>query len=99
MSADDRISWFQATERQRQRNWAAPCPRAALAAVVLSCPMLGAASARRRRCGQRGRGPPRPARELAPIDLTGTWVSVVTEDWRWRMVTPPKGDVDAPASR
>jgi hypothetical protein len=28
----------------------------------------------------------------APIDLTGNWVSVVTEDWRWRMVTPPKGD-------
>ncbi len=28
----------------------------------------------------------------APIDLTGWWVSVVTEDWRWRMVTPPKGD-------
>lgn len=28
----------------------------------------------------------------APVDLTGTWVSVVTEDWRWRMVTPPKGD-------
>ncbi len=28
----------------------------------------------------------------APIDLTGYWVSVVTEDWRWRMVTPAKGD-------
>jgi hypothetical protein len=28
----------------------------------------------------------------APIDITGTWVSVVTEDWRWRMRTPPKGD-------
>ncbi len=28
----------------------------------------------------------------APIDLTGYWVSVVTEDWRWRMVTPSKGD-------
>src|SRR4051812_36998169 len=28
----------------------------------------------------------------APIDLTGYWVSVVTEDWRWRMLTPPKGD-------
>jgi len=27
-----------------------------------------------------------------PVDLTGQWVSVVTEDWRWRMVTPPKGD-------
>jgi hypothetical protein len=28
----------------------------------------------------------------APVDLTGTWVSVVSEDWRWRMVTPLKGD-------
>src|SRR5271166_5764841 len=28
----------------------------------------------------------------APVDLTGYWVSVVTEDWRWRMVTPLKGD-------
>ena len=28
----------------------------------------------------------------APIDLTGNWVSVITEDWRYRMVTPPKGD-------
>jgi hypothetical protein len=36
--------------------------------------------------------PPKPAREAAPIDLTGYWVSVVTEDWRWRMVTPLKGD-------
>jgi hypothetical protein len=26
------------------------------------------------------------------VDLTGTWAAVVTEDWRWRMVTPPKGD-------
>jgi hypothetical protein len=40
--------------------------------------------------------PPRAAnptpRELAPIDLTGYWVSVVTEDWRYRMVMPLKGD-------
>lgn len=36
--------------------------------------------------------PPKDAREAAPVDLTGTWVSVVTEDWRWRMVTPAKGD-------
>ena len=44
---------------------------------------------------QGGRGPQAPQRtpqEAAPIDLTGYWVSVVTEDWRWRMVTPPKGD-------
>jgi hypothetical protein len=31
-------------------------------------------------------------RAAAPSDLTGYWVSVVTEDWRWRMTTPPKGD-------
>lgn len=31
-------------------------------------------------------------RAAAPIDLTGYWVSVVTEDWRYRMVTPAKGD-------
>ncbi|SRR5579884_315107 len=37
------------------------------------------------------RGPANP-RAGAPIDLTGYWVSLVTEDWRFRMVTPPKGD-------
>jgi hypothetical protein len=32
------------------------------------------------------------ARSGALLDLTGQWVSVITEDWRWRMVTPPRGD-------
>ena len=36
--------------------------------------------------------PPRTARAAARIDLTGTWVAQITEDWRWRMITPPKGD-------
>ena len=31
-------------------------------------------------------------RDSAPFDLTGYWTAVVTEDWRWRMVTPQKGD-------
>ena len=35
---------------------------------------------------------PRSGREGAPVDLTGTWVSPVMEDYRWRMVTPLKGD-------
>ena len=35
---------------------------------------------------------PKSPREAAPVDFTGYWVSVVTEDWRWRMVTPIKGD-------
>lgn len=37
-------------------------------------------------------GPPPTPRAAAPVDLTGTWVALVTEDWRWRMMTPPKGD-------
>lgn len=43
------------------------------------------------RGGQPAEPPPTP-RAAAPIDLTGNWVSIVTEDWRWRMVVPPKGD-------
>ncbi len=44
---------------------------------------------------QRGRGAQAPvaaAKAAAPVDLTGYWVSVVTEDWRYRMMTPKKGD-------
>ena len=36
--------------------------------------------------------PPKTPREAAPVDLTGYWVSVISEDWRWRMVTPLRGD-------
>jgi hypothetical protein len=35
---------------------------------------------------------PKSAKAAAPVDLTGNWVSIVTEDYRWRMVTPLKGD-------
>ena len=37
-------------------------------------------------------GPPPAAKAVAPVDLTGYWVSIVTEDWRFRMVLPKKGD-------
>jgi hypothetical protein len=40
----------------------------------------------------RGAPPAQTPRAAAPIDLTGYWVSVVSEDWRFRMVTPAKGD-------
>ena len=55
----------------------------ALLAIGLATPVHAGA--------QRGRGaaPPAPGRAGAPFDLTGYWVSVVTEDWRFRMVTPP----------
>jgi hypothetical protein len=35
---------------------------------------------------------PRSPRAAAQADLTGFWVAQITEDWRWRMITPPKGD-------
>ena len=37
-------------------------------------------------------GPPLTAKEAAPFDITGYWVSLITEDWRYRMLTPPNGD-------
>jgi hypothetical protein len=40
-----------------------------------------------------GRGATTAARTEAPIDLTGQWVAIISEDWRWRMITPPKGDI------
>ena len=39
-----------------------------------------------------GGAPEQSPQESAPIDLEGYWVSIVNEDWRWRMVTPPAGD-------
>ena len=61
----------------------------AVGAVVL----LGMASLAAQQRGQ-GAAPqaPRTPRQAAPTDFTGNWVAVITEDWRFRMVTPPKGD-------
>jgi hypothetical protein len=41
----------------------------------------------------RGQQPPQTPRAMAPTDFTGYWVAFITEDWRWRMLTAPKGDV------
>ena len=41
------------------------------------------------------RGGPQPAQTSAPVDLTGYWVSVVSEDWRHRMATPRRGDYES----
>jgi hypothetical protein len=37
-------------------------------------------------------GAARSARESALLDLSGQWVAVINEDWRWRMMTAPVGD-------
>lgn len=68
--------------------------RARIAVVVAAC--LTALSVAPRSAAQRAvAAPPPPVpRAAAPIDLTGYWVSIVTQDWRWRMVTPAKGDYE-----
>jgi len=59
---------------------------AAMAALLLAMPS---------RTWAQGRGqaaPPPTGQAGATEDITGYWVSIVTEDWRMRMVTPAKGD-------
>jgi hypothetical protein len=59
---------------------------AAVISALLVAPLGAAVGA------QRGGPTPQPPKAAAPIDLTGYWVSIVSEDWRYRMVTPTKGD-------
>jgi hypothetical protein len=63
-------------------------PAAAVAVLLLT--LGGAAAVRAQQQGAGGAA--RSARDRAPIDLTGYWVSYVTENWRYRMVTPAKGE-------
>jgi hypothetical protein len=68
--------------------------RCAALLAALAVVGLGIADVWAQRGGGQGAGAP-PAvsgRAAAPVDFVGYWVSVVTEDWRFRMVTPPKGD-------
>ncbi|NOT45624.1 MAG: hypothetical protein HOP14_13560 [Acidobacteria bacterium] len=62
-------------------------PWLALAAAAVLC-----ASADRVLSAQAAQDTAQTPRAAALADLTGYWVSVVTEEWLWRMRTPPKGD-------
>lgn len=54
-----------------------------LTAIVIGSPLtLTAAQA------------PQSARSLSPLDLSGYWVSLVTEDWRFRMIVATAGDYE-----
>ena len=57
---------------------------------VAVCGTVLLASAAATTTAQRAGGAGNP-RTAAAIDLTGYWVSVITEDWKFRMVTPKKG--------
>lgn len=56
----------------------------AVLAAVVSIPVVAQGR------GGRGGGP-QTSQQSAPFEITGTWISVVTEDWMFRMVTPPAG--------
>lgn len=64
-----------------RRAWSAVAIAVCLAATLIA---------------QRG-GPPQPVRSpqaMAPFDPTGYWVALVSDEWRYRMLTPPKGTWD-----
>jgi len=67
--------------------------RGCVVAVVLLA-LATPAYAQRGGAGRAG-GVPASARDSAPLDLTGYWVSVITEDWKYRMVTPKSGVFDS----
>jgi len=60
----------------------------AVVATILSGCLASSLAAQGGRGAVAGRG-------SAPVDLTGYWVAVVSEDWRHRMETPKKGDVES----
>jgi hypothetical protein len=75
------------TSNRGVRRTDARCLLSVLAlALVVAAPAYGQDGARETR---------RSPRTVAPFDLTGYWVSIVTQDWRQRMVTPPKGDYES----
>lgn len=93
------------TRRRSSRSAAPAIVAAAIAASLATAAntqgRLAAAQPEQTRAGQASPRPTEPAppsppastpKSAAPIDLTGYWVSIVTEDWRYRMVTPSKGD-------
>jgi hypothetical protein len=74
-----------ATGRVRRLN----SLRYALLAGLIALPLLAQGPPGGRGGGARA---PQAPKASAPIDITGSWVPVITEDWKFRMVTAPKGE-------
>lgn len=84
----------EATTRLRRR----PALVLIVGALVWAVPVVvlppgSIAGAQGRGAGGRGAAPAAAPRDAAPVDLTGYWVSLVTEDWVERMSpdSPPSG--------
>jgi hypothetical protein len=63
--------------------------RIAISIVVMAASVAAAAFA------QGPRGGAGNAKNAAPMDLTGAWVAVVSEDWRFRIATPRARDYES----
>jgi hypothetical protein len=61
------------------------------AAVGLLNPFVVQAQQRGGRGGAQ-QGPPATGQSVAPVDLTGYWMSIIVDEWRFR-VSPQKGDI------
>src|SRR5256885_6477981 len=61
---------------------------AALLVIALAFPMVLSNPTLR----AQGRGARTP-RAMAPFDPTGYWVAIISEDWRWRVITPARGGI------
>lgn len=64
-------------------------------AFCISIALLCTAPLEAQRGGAGRGGPAASPRDSAALDLTGYWVSVITEDWKYRMVTPKNGVFDS----
>jgi hypothetical protein len=67
-----------------------------LLAAALAAVTAATLAAQQRGGGQPGgqRGAPPTPQAQAPFDPAGYWVAIVSDEWRYRMITPPKGNVD-----
>jgi hypothetical protein len=81
----------------RPGHWRLQVLMVVLAGLAFDIPLVA------QRGGRGGAQSPATPRAAAPFDLTGQWVSLITEDWRYRQFTAPKGDYAAvplsPAAR
>jgi len=90
VAGEGRVSVLRATSNVVSgfsRTWV--CLSALAVLLGLAVPGEVQAQGRGRAAGA---GPALTARAAAPEDLTGYWVSVVTEHWHLRMLVPPKGE-------
>ncbi len=67
-------------------------PLAAVTAVSLLLSVSVFAQGQRGGRGAAGQAAPPTAQAAAPVDPTGYWVSLIVDNWKYLVITPPKGD-------